>query len=249
VITASVASTLWPAEPPIGRHFQLGSGNPIGLPSLSTELEVVGVVKDFAYGSMRFDPHYVVLSAWPSDESNSATLPLIIRTADPAAFIEPLRRKLAELVPNAPHIRVKTGRDLLAADLGRERFGAFFFSGFGLVTLVLGASSVFGMIAYLAESRRREFGIRAALGATTSRLARTAIAAGMIPVAAGSAAGLTGALVLGKAAESFLLGVTWFDPVTYVAACAAIAGCAGCAGLVAAWRIKRIAPSEALRAE
>jgi len=192
-ITVSLAAALWPGQSPLGRRVQAGSA-----PS-----EVIGVVHDFAFGSMRFDPHYVVLSGGlASDSAVGMSLSLVIRTRDPEAFAEPLRRQLADLVPNAPYINVRTGRDLVAADLGRERLGAVLFSGFGCVTLALGAAGVFGIVAYLADSRR-EFGIRAALGATTPRLARMAIAAGMIPVSAGTCAGILGALGNGEGRRVF----------------------------------------------
>lgn len=56
-------------------------------------------------------------------------------------------------MPEAPRVTITTGRDLMARDLGRQRLGAWFFSGFGLVAVVLGVGGVFGLIAYLAESR------------------------------------------------------------------------------------------------
>jgi ABC-type antimicrobial peptide transport system permease subunit len=108
---------------------------------------------------------------------------------------------------------------------------------------------VFGLVAYSAESRRRELGIRAALGASPSSLLRMIIAAGVIPVIIGGGFGLIGAMGMGKAAESFLIGVDWFDPLSYLSAGFIMLACAVIASLVAAWRIRRISPSEALRTD
>jgi len=239
MITASLAAALWPGESAVGRRFRM-----------SADHEVVGVVDDFAFGSLRFDPPYVVLAAAAEEAAMSnSTLKLVVRTPTPTALVAPLRRTITQVLPDSPRMTITTGREAVAADLARERLGAWFFSGFGLVATGLGIGGVFGMVAYMAEFRRREFGIRAALGATMFRLALMIIIAGLAPVVVGTAAGLLGALWLGKAAESFLIGVSWFDPVSYWMAGLVMLGSATLAGFAAAWRIKRIAPSEALRAE
>jgi hypothetical protein len=239
VISGALAGTLWPGKSPLGRHFKWGH-----------DYEVVGVVDDFAFGSVRFDPRYVVLQAG-SFESLTSThnLQLVLRTADPEALVQPLKRAIAAAAPDAPKITIMTGREMLAADLGRERLGAWFFTGFGIVATCLGIAGVFGIVAYLAESRRREFGIRAALGASATQLTRLAMRVGLIPVGIGITVGLIGAMWLGKAAESFLIGIHWFDPMSYLTAACLLLLCAATAGLIAGWRVKRIPPSEALRAE
>src|SRR5262249_41849495 len=160
LITSSLAGALWPGESPVGRHFHWGSA----------DYEVAGVLDDFAFGSLRFDPRYVVFTpAYRESLAAGGTLRLAVRTSDPASLVEPLRRTISAIAPHATSLSIKTSRELIAADLGRERLGAWFFSGFGLVTTCLGVGSVFGIVGYLAESRRREFGIRAALGATPHR--------------------------------------------------------------------------------
>ena len=76
-----------------------------------------------------------------------------------------------------------------------------------------------------------------------------AMRAGLIPVGIGISVGLIGAMWLGKAAESFLIGIHWFDPLSYLTAACLLLLCATTAGLIAGWRVKRIPPSEALRTE
>jgi ABC-type antimicrobial peptide transport system permease subunit len=196
---------------------------------------------------MRFDPRNVILTVPDDTLDTSGSLKLVVRAADPDSLIGPLWRTVMQVAPHARRLSIMTGSDLIAADMGRERLGAWFFSGFGLVAVILAVGGVFGMVAYLAESRRREFGIRAALGATTSRLARMAIAAGLIPVAVGTCLGLIAAVWLVKAAESFLMGVSWFSPMNYLTAGLMMLVSAALAGIAAAWRIRMIAPSEALR--
>jgi hypothetical protein len=243
VISASLSATLWPQQTAVGRHFRFGFDTP------GTDHEVVGVVADFAYGSMRFDQPAVVLMAAPDSMLAMNTLSVAIRTEDPDALVEPLRRSLGAQISDAPPASITTARDLIAADLGRERLGAWLFSGFGLVALVLGVGGVFGLVAYLAESRKREFGVRIALGATPSDLRRLSLGSGLVPVAIGAALGLVGAVWVARAAESQLVGVGRLDPTSYLAATLLVLTSAAGAALVAARRVHRLSPMDALRSE
>src|SRR5262249_48016101 len=137
----------------------------------------------------------------------------------------------------------------VANDMGRQRLGAWVFSGFGLVALMLGTGGVFGLVAYLAESRRREFGVRLALGATRGDVVRRGVAAGVAPVSIGSVAGILLAALVARLFVSLLPGVSALDPVTYLSVAILMIGCAAMAGLCAAWRLRHIAPGDALRAE
>jgi putative ABC transport system permease protein len=126
--------------------------------------------------------------------------------------------------------------------------GAWFFSGFGLVALLLGVGGAFGLVAYLAESREREFGVRLALGADMRHLVRTGLAAALAPVSAGVSVGLVLAGGVSRLFTSLLAGVNALDPATYLLVAATMLGCATLAALAAAWRLRRTSPSDALRA-
>ena len=242
LITASLATALWPGQSAIGRRVRMGYSGP------DTGHIVVGVVNDFAFGSIRFEPRAVLLSA-ASAEMFPNTLPVVIRTRHAATDAARLERALAELMPNAPRLSVVTGRDLIAADLGRERLAAWFFSGFGLVALVLGVGGVFGLVAYLAESRRRELGVRIALGATPARVVTFALMAALVPAALGAMAGLLTAAWFAESAKWWLVGVSRVDPLTFAAALLLVITVAAGAALAAAWRVRCLSPIEALRSE
>jgi putative ABC transport system permease protein len=156
-----------------------------------------------------------------------------------------MRALVHRRAPDAPRVEMSIGREVIARDLGQLRLGAWFFSGFGVVALVLGAGGVFGLVAYLFESRRREFGIRLALGATPRALVRYGLAVALIPVSIGVIAGVLTAIPVTRSLASFLIGVTPLDPATYAGVAVAILAPAAAAALAAAWRLGRVAPSEA----
>jgi hypothetical protein len=241
--TASLTSKLWPGQSPLGRRVHASYEAP------RVEYEIVGVVRDFAFGSLRYESPAVFITAMTLDDAFSTSANFVIRTASPEQLKDPIRRIITDLVPDSPHVSIATGRELIAVDLGRERLGAWLFSGFGLVALVLGVVSVFGLVAYLAESRLREFGVRIALGATPANILKIALSAGLAPATVGVVIGLSGAAGLAKMAESFLVGIGRFDYVSYLTATAIALLATAAAGLAGARRLRRNSPLDALRAE
>jgi putative ABC transport system permease protein len=146
-------------------------------------------------------------------------------------------------------VNVATGREIIARDLGRERLGAWFFSGFGIVALALGAAGVFGLVGHLVAARRREIGVRLALGATSQSVIGLTLSSALKPVTAGIFVGLSGAVILAASLKASLPGVRSLDLSTALAMPGLTFASAAVAGLVAAWRIRRISAIEALRAE
>jgi putative ABC transport system permease protein len=239
LITASLARTLWPAGDAVGqtaRFIAAGRGG--------TNI-VVGVTADFAFGSLTMPQAGTIVTVSPLSGGGM----YIVRTRSAELLLEPIRRLAREIAPELPRLELNTGRRLVAEDLGRQRLGALFFSGFGLVALILGAGGVFGLVAYLAESRRREFGVRLALGATPRDLVRRGVVAGLMPVSLGTVAGVVTAAVVARGFVSVLPGLSVLDPLPYAGVSVLMLGGAALAGLTAAWRLRRIAPSEAARVE
>ena len=239
MLTASLARTLWPADDPLGQILSLG-------PRHDT-YTVVGLVPDFVYGSLTQASAGVVVIVKPV--GFGAEPPFVVRTRRPDMLLEPIRKLVIRVVPDAPRLVASTGREIVARDLGRQRLGAWFFSGFGLIALVLGAGGVFGLVAYLAESRRREFGVRLALGATPRDLVWRGVAAGLAPVSIGTAVGLLLATAIARVFVALLPGLSALDPLAYASVAILMIGSAAVAGLAAAWRLRRVATADALRAE
>jgi predicted lysophospholipase L1 biosynthesis ABC-type transport system permease subunit len=211
---------------------------------------LVGIAADVAHLSVML-PHSPAL--WTATTIGIAArnyqLLLALPADSPEAQIEPFCHAVADIFPDAARVDIGTGKQVIARNLGRERLGAWFFSGFGLVSLTLGIAGVFGLVAYVVESRRRDFGIRIALGATPSRLIRRAVGTGLWLVLIGAVVGFGIAASLTRVAASFLAGMSLFDPLIYLGAATLMAACAAAAGHLAAWRVQRISSADALRAE
>jgi predicted permease len=233
IVTQLLVERLWPDGEPLGQTLRAPN-------SRFGAFLVVGISGDLAFDTLAQPANGVVVTAQPL---GGARVSFVIRTDHPEVVAGHVRRTI-----QAQMVQVTTGRELVARDLGRQRLGAWFFSGFGLAALLLGIGGAFGLVAYLAESRQREFGVRLALGADMRHLVRTGLAAALVPVSAGVAAGLVLAGGVSRLFTSLLAGISALDPATYLLVAATMLGCATLAALAAAWRLRRTSPSDALRA-
>jgi predicted permease len=235
VLTESLARTLWPGGDALGHELAIPEAR--GGPYL-----VVGIARDFAFGSLSHPAAGVVVSAGRGMDAIVSSF--VVRTSDPQDVAKQVTRTIRG---EAVHATLAT--DVIARDLGRQRLGAWFFSLFGAVALILGGGGVFGLVAYLAESQRREFGVRLALGADGRRLVRDGLMAALTPVSIGAGAGLLVGAALSRVFQSLLVGVSALDPATYAMVAIAMLACATLAGLSAAWRLRKMTPADALRAD
>jgi predicted permease len=241
VVTESLARRLWPLNDALGQALSIVRAGRGG-----NRFTVVGVARDFTYGSFSRPATGVVVTA--TDRGFGSEPQFVVRAASAEAAVEPIRKLVRDLEPDAYWLRILTGRDLVARDLGQQRLGAWFFSGFGLTALLLGVGGVFGLVAYLAESRQREFGVRVALGATPRDLVWRGLSAALAPVALGVTVGLLAAALVARVFTSLLAGLSALDPLTYAAVAVTMLSSAVLAGLGAAWRLRRMTPTDALRA-
>jgi predicted permease len=234
VITQSLAERLWPGGGALGDTLSIVQlrGGPY---------QVVGICREIAFGSLAVPGSGVVVTVGLGGSSHLGNF--VIRTDHPEMVAGLIRRKIQGAV-----VRVATGREVVARDIGRQRLGAWVFSGFGLAALLLGIGGAFGLVAYLAESQRREFGVRLALGAELRDLVRHGVVAALAPVSVGVAAGIGLGAMVSQVFEALLVGISALDVVTYPVVAAMMLGCATMAGLAAAWRLRRTSPYDALRA-
>jgi putative ABC transport system permease protein len=144
---------------------------------------------------------------------------------------------------------VTTLEDRLGSFLTERRFQTSLLMGFSLVSLLMAAIGIYGLIQYAITTRTQEIGIRIAVGAQTGEIFRMIIGEGLKLSLAGLLLGLLGALGLGRAISSFLFGVTATDPLTFVAVSLLLTAVATAACYIPARRATKIDPILALRRE
>jgi predicted permease len=240
VVTRSFAEAMWAPGAAIDQRFMLGA---------TDGFRVVGVVNDIAFGSLSLAEHRGVFR--PLDPVSAALssepLAFVIRSNDPARITDAVRNAIADALPFAYETTAVTGAEIIARDSGRERVSAWFLAGFSLVALVLGSAGVFGLVAFVAESRKREMGIRLALGGMPGHLLRLTVTLGVTPVMAGTAAGLGVSAVLAKVITTTFIDVNALTPAMYAIVGGVMIVAAAAAGLAAGWRVRRVMPADVLR--
>ncbi len=239
VVTGALAESLWPGEDPLGQILSVQEGGRDG------SYVVVGIADDFCFGSFSRPAAGVLITV--RQEAFGIEPHFVLRATNATALVDTVRKVIQQALPDAPWVKVETGREIVGRDLGPQRLGAWFFSGFGLVALILGVGGVFGLVAYLAESQQYEFGIRLALGATRRDVILHSVAAALFPVSIGVAVGVGFAAGVARLLTSLLVGLSALDPLTYGTVATTMLACAALAGLSAALRLRRLDASDALR--
>ena len=138
---------------------------------------------------------------------------------------------------------------LVAASAAQRRFTLVVFAAFGLAALLLAATGVYGILAGSVAERRREIGVRAAMGASQSGILAGVVRQGLRLTAVGGAVGLAAALLGSQALGTMLFGISRLDPVTYLSCFALLAVVATIASGAPAWRAARVDPATVLREE
>ncbi len=249
VINETLARQFFSGRDPLGRWVRTGGdGNP--------RLRVVGVVPDVRHEGLGAPPAPTVYT--PLRQNVSRTMYLVVRTkggagrapaGDPLALAPALRRAVAATDPGVPLDDVRSLEQLVYASAARPRLRAGLLGAFGGLAVVLAGAGIYGLMAYTVRQRRRELGVRLALGAPRGALVRLVVGDGMRLAGAGVALGLVVAFALARLLAGVLYEVSPADPVTFgvTALALAAAGLAACA--VPAWRASRTDATTALRAE
>jgi ABC-type antimicrobial peptide transport system permease subunit len=170
-------------------------------------------------------------------------------SGDPEALAVAVRERVRALDPDVPVTRVASLDDLRVATTARTRFALLLFQLFAGVAVVLCAVGIFGVLAGAVAERRREIGVRSALGARRGAIVRLVVGQGLRPAMLGVAAGLAAAVGLGRFRESLLFDVSSLDPVTYGGVTALIVAVALAACWLPARRAARLDPVTVLRSE
>jgi len=226
-----------------GRHFGFGRD-----PGTPTPIEIVGVVSDAKYRSLRGEVEPQMF--FPRVTNGGGNGIVYVRTGqDPGAMFQTLRRVVREAEPNLPIATMQSFEDRIDRSLTNERLIASLSIVFGVLATLLAMIGLYGVMAYSVTRRTREIGIRMALGALSSSVARMILREVAILVAIGIVIALPAAWAASRSIASQLYGLTPTDPTTIVLATVCLITVAAAAGLIPALRAARVNPIGALRHE
>jgi predicted permease len=228
----------------IGRHIGMG-----GDPGTKTDIEIVGIVRDSKYESMRDEMPLEVFV--PYNQMNFLNgMSAYIRTSrNPEQTFSTIRKVVNSVDSSVPVYGMKTLEKQLDNSLITERLVASLSSAFGLLATLLAAIGLYGVMAYTVARRTREIGVRMALGAAARDVIWLVMKEVLLLVAAGIGIGLPIAWGLTSLVKAQLYGITPNDPASIAWATLGIAAVACLAGYVPAVRATRIDPMRALRWE
>jgi predicted permease len=241
IINEAFAAKYWPFEDPLGRRITIGYNN-------TGPREVVGIVGDVKQGTLA-DPARPQMYA-PFEQTPWPFVVAVVRTtAAPASAAASLRALLARIDPLQGVGEIRTLEAYVARASATPRFTAWLVGGFAAFALLLAGFGLFSVMAYSVAQRRREIGIRMALGAQPSDVRAMVVRQAIGMAAVGVAIGLAGALGSTRVLESLLFTVRPHDPATFAVVSAVLVGVMLLAAYLPAARATRVDPLIALRTE
>jgi putative ABC transport system permease protein len=243
VVSAGLAKQLWPGSDPIGARVRPGPDKEWAT--------VVGIVGDVRMGGGADGPQPSVYTSQRQDHWPGAGGVVIRAQGDPLALTAAVRQVLKQVDPTLviPSIRTLEDFRRSAPAIADRRVLLQLILTFALVALAVSAIGVYGVNAYATEARRREFGIRMALGASSRGVLLLALRDGANVAMLGALLGVPLALLLASSIRSLLYSVAPFDPLTVASVLAALFGVVFVASLVPARRATRIDPAGTMRTD
>ena len=248
ILDKAAAARLWPNQDPMGQHVRMIKGQKL------EEAEVVGIaggVQDTVFGGGS-QPHLYV----PFGQEYQADMNIHLKLAQQgtdaeAGMLSTIRREILSVDDRLPMLALKTLHQHLESspDLWVVRSGAWMFSAFGALALVLAIVGLYSVRAYTVARRTREIGIRMALGANASETLLMVLREGLLVTSIGTGIGLAFSFALGRILASFLYKVSPVDPVVFLAAPILLAAISLLACYLPARKAARVEPMVALRYE
>ena len=249
LVNETLARTYWPGEDPIGRRLRMGAQSP------RAWMTVVGLVRDERHNGVTAavkEKFYVPYAQFPNARQGDAArgMTIVVRAAgDPMALVGPIRAEVRRLDPSMPVANARLMTDVVDASLATPRLTGALLSIFAGLALLLAGVGVAGVLSYLVSRRRREIGIRLALGASRVNVLGLVVRRGVAYAGVGIGIGAVAALFLSRALEGLLYGVAPRDPATFAAVIGLLFAIAALASAIPALRASRVDPLEALRSE
>lgn len=204
IINETMAAEYWPNQDPLGKRLEVPRGKEF--------LQIVGVVKTSNYQSLGERPQACIYL--PLRQNLSDSMILYVRTEqDPGTVIPGIQSEIHQIDPGLAVEDMRTGTKVIDQALWWSKIGVELLGVFGLLALALASVGLYGLMAYSVNQRRREIGVRMALGAGQGNVSRLVLRQGMTLVLTGLGFGVGFALLVGHALSRFLFGVSGTDPL------------------------------------
>ncbi len=244
VVNEAFVRRIMGGENPVGKRIVVERGDSVR--------EIIGVVKDTKYASLKEDTPPLMYQPFLQTETGRGQMTLHVRVADNAAgVVSRIREEVQRIDKDMPLFAIQTLGDQMNGLLSRERLVATLSSLFGVVALLLASVGLYGLMAFSVVQRTGEMGLRMALGAARQNVVRLVMREAMLLVAIGLIVGVPGALATGRLASSqvsgLLFGLSTTDPSTLIGAVLVLIGVAAVAAYLPASRAARVDPMVALR--
>jgi putative ABC transport system permease protein len=245
IVSHQLARQYFPGENPLGKHLRVPAHAHAGAPD-DIDYEIVGVVADTLYRvgkDAKPTMYFPILEGFPGGT-------LAVRTAsDPLQFSVTVQKQIASLDPALPVSDVLTMDQVIGQSLVNASLSATLVLVFAILSLLLAAVGLYGVLSYLTTQRTSELGIRMALGAQRDQLLQLMLVDGLRPALFGLGLGLVASYAATRIFQSMLFGTQPLDPVVLSAVIATLLAVAILACLIPAWRASRLDPMQALRTE
>src|SRR6185369_12919054 len=245
VVSESAARNIWPGEDPIGKRLNRSIGAP------GDYSRVIGVVGDVLAGALDRPPTPTVYRPYTQRGGwGPSAVSLVVKAAlAPAALAAPIRAAVARVDPDVPLEEVRPMAAIAARSVQARAFQMWLLSAFALVALLLAVIGIHGVVAYAILLRRKEIGVRIALGADRQHISRMVFQNGLTPVVVGLPIGLFAAGLFARLMSSLLFQVRTLDPVTFIVAPLVLLVAAAVPCWLTARRAAHIDPMDCLRLE
>ncbi len=254
--TAGALNVAIVSERIVRDYFPGGPGEALGrrvrLGDQGEWLTVVGVVADIRQMGLDTEVQPMIYVPFQQEHAQPFVLrfvSFVARTATPGSVVEGIRAEIRRVAPDLPIEGTVTMDEAVAASVAPPRFRMLLLALFAMTATLIATVGIYGLMAYAVTQRRREIGVRMALGADRRDVLRLVLTRALRIVVAGVVVGLAGAVGVTRVLQRFLFGVTPTDPIAFTIVTLLLMA----VGLMAAWlparRATRIDPCAALRAE
>ncbi len=243
IVNQTLAERLWPGSNAVGRTIAVEDE-----PGRRTLVEVVGLARDSKYVSVweHAEP-YMYFAAW---QWPLATLNLMVRThGEPKGLMHEIQQEWQETFPGVPLYGIHTGEEHVRTSLAPQRLAAGLLTSFAILAAIVASVGLYGVVACSVARRRREIGIRMAIGAEPATVIRGILGHALSLTVIGLVLGAAATCVLMRFIASQVKGVSAYDGVTFIVVSVLLCSIAAGAAFIPALRAVRMDPVTALRSE